>query len=312
MKLGVVVNPAAGSGRAGRAAEIVLPLLRDAHHDVVDLTAPDATSARLRAAALLQEGDVDALIAVGGDGVVNLAANALLTHAPSTPLGIIPAGTGNDIARMFDLPLRDVPAATTRVLADLVDGRRRRIDAIRVSPGEQLDPERHRWFLNVVSAGFDAAVNARADHLRWPRGQARYVVALLRELRAFRGYALEAVLDGQVLQDCGTLATVSNGRYIGGGMKIAPPALLDDALLDVIVAPTVSRSLLLRIFPRVYRGTHTEHPLVSHHTAREVVLRAQADPAGRAPAPLAHGDGEPLGHLPIHLELVPAALTVLG
>lgn len=328
MRIGVLVNPAAGRGRAARAGIEVEHLLGGTGHAVVDLTAPDATSARIRAAAFLIEPEVDALVAVGGDGVVNMAANALLTHAPHVPLGIVPAGTGNDFSRLIGLPRGDVAAATGRVIEALDAGSRRQVDAVRVTPAGEGTTARQRWFVNVASAGIDAAVNARANHIRWPKGEARYVAALLRELVGFRGYAVAVVADGVRLGESGTIVAVANARYMGGGMLVAPDAEVDDGLLDVVTAPTIPRRTLLRIFPRVYRGTHVTHPLVTVTRACEVLLlpadggdadgadvgdgSADAALARRAPAPLVHADGEPLGRLPLRLEVVPGALTLLG
>ena len=347
-RIGLLVNPAAGRGRAGTAGPIVLAELRAAGHDVVDLTEPDVTSARRRAAEFLRDLPADApaaLVGVGGDGVANLAVNAILTHAPHVPFGLVPAGTGNDTARSLGLPLRDPVAAVARLLGALTREPRRvdvgEITAVRegdapVAPGEEPDdgaPVTRRYFVNVVSAGIDAAVNARANRIGWPKGPSRYVVALAAELVGFRGYDVRAVADGRDLGPTGTIVAVANSRSIGGGMAIAPDADWSDGLFDVVTAPTIPRRTLVRIFPRVYGGTHVTHPVVSVVRAREVLLlpgggdagdqgsanvsdsRSESRSGGRrapAPAPLVHADGEPVGDVPLRLRLVAEALRVLA
>lgn len=348
-RIGLLVNPAAGRGRAGTAGPIVLAELRAAGHDVVDLTEPDVTSARRRAAAFLHDLPADApaaLVGVGGDGVANLAVNAILTHAPHVPFGLVPAGTGNDTARSLRLPLRDPVAAVARLLGALTRDPRRidvgEITAVRdgdapVAPGDDPDdgaPVTRRYFVNVVSAGIDAAVNARANRIGWPKGPSRYVVALAAELVGFRGFDVRVVADGRDLGPAGTLVAVANSRSIGGGMAIAPDADWSDGLFDVVTAPTIPRRTLVRIFPRVYGGTHVTHPVVSVVRAREVLLLPGSGGDGRsgrsgrstgstgstgsagrraaAPAPLVHADGEPVGDVPLRLRLVAEALRVLA
>ncbi|TGO04677.1 diacylglycerol/lipid kinase family protein [Serinibacter arcticus] len=341
-RIGLLVNPAAGRGRAATAGPIALAELRAAGHDVVDLTEPDVTSARRRAAAFLREQPADAarerrgpstvLVGVGGDGVANLAVNAILAHAPHVAFGLVPAGTGNDTARSLGLPRGDPVAAVARLLGALTREPRRvdvgEITAVRpsddpVAPGEEPgdgEPVARRYFVNVLSAGIDAAVNGRANRIGWPKGSSRYVVALAAELVGFHGFDVRVVADGRDLGPAGTLVAVANSRSIGGGMAIAPDADWSDGLFDVVTAPTMPRRTLLHLFPRVYGGTHVTHPVVQVVRAREVLLLpGGTDLTGRtdrrrgpAPAPLVHADGEPVGDVPLRLRLVAEALRVLA
>ncbi|GMA31273.1 diacylglycerol/lipid kinase family protein [Litorihabitans aurantiacus] len=283
-RIGLLVNPTAGRGRAAGVGRVALEQLRAAGHDVVDLTASDGGAAAGSAREFLLgggTGDDLALVAVGGDGVVNLAANAILAHAPHVPLGLVPAGTGDDTARALGLPRRDPVAAVARLLAALarppqvvdvgVVGR-----AGEGGDGDAEDggvaPPHRRYFVGVLSAGIDAAVNARANRLRWPRGPLRYVVALAVELAGFRGFAIRVVADGADAGGAGTLVAVANTRSIGGGMRIAPDASWTDGLLEVVTARTIPRRTLAVIFPRVYAGTHVGHPVVQVTRASEVLL----------------------------------------
>ncbi|PWD49713.1 diacylglycerol kinase [Serinibacter arcticus] len=320
-RIGLVVNPAAGRGRAAAAGPVVADQLRAAGHDVVDLTTPDVTSARARTAAFLQAPGADALVGVGGDGVVNLAVNAILTHAPHVPLGLVAAGTGNDTARSLGLDLRDPVTGVAHVVAALTRPPRRldvgeittlRQDAT-AADGDATPDGVRRFFLNVLSAGIDAAVNGRANRISRPRGPARYVIALAAELAAFRGFDVRVVADGVDLGDAGTLLAVANSRSIGGGMQIAPDASWTDGQFDVVTARTIPRRTLLRVFPRVYGGTHLSHPAVSVTRASEVHLLPGPGTERRlAPPPLVHADGEPVGRVPLRLRVVPGALAVLA
>lgn len=312
--LGVLVNPAAGRGRARHLGPRVIHALRAAGHDVTDLTAPDPASARALARAFVTQPGPRVLVAVGGDGVANLALNAILVHGPHTALALVAAGTGNDAARGLGQPLRG-EAVLTHLEASLARAPRL-LDAVLVTP-EFTDDSRGRYLLTAAVAGFDAAVAGRTNRITWPRGTARYVLGVLAELVRFRGYAvrLEVHDDAGERLDLGlrgTLATVANTAWIGGGMRIAPGADPTDGALEVVTAVTVPRRTLLRVFPRVFAGTHVDHPVVTVTRGREVVLRE--DPAGRAaglaPAPRLHGDGEPFGSLPMRLRVVPGAVAV--
>ncbi len=312
MRLAVLVNPRSGAGRGARVAPIALDLLRLTGHEVTEIAAPTPVAARERLERVLGAADaVDGVISIGGDGGVHLALQAVRSAAPHVPIGLVPAGTGNDLARSLGLAHRDSAAATVRLLAAL-SRPPQPLDVARVRrllPVGSLDPdEQPVWFLNVASAGIDAAVNARANRMRWPRGSAKYVLGLAAELPSFRGYAVRAVADGLDLGDCGTIVAIGNAQSIGGGMRITPTANLSDGLLDVVVARTVSRTQLAAVFPRVYRGTHVTHPIVRVVRARSIDLLPDPEVRGRAAAPLLHADGEEIGQLPARIDVVPGAV----
>ncbi|OCI30338.1 diacylglycerol/lipid kinase family protein [Oerskovia enterophila] len=207
-RLGVVVNPTADRGRGRGDGARTIELLRQAGHDVLDLSAPNAPlalgNARDAVAGRGTGGPLDALVVVGGDGMVHLGVNAVA--GTGVPLGIVAAGTGNDFASALGLPVHAVDAAVTLLLDALGaraagTGGTRRVDAARAEPLDaHLDPRpgRERWFCGVLSAGLDAAVNARANALTWPRGSAKYVRAVASELARFRpyGYRITAQLVG--------------------------------------------------------------------------------------------------------------------
>ncbi|NEA20423.1 diacylglycerol kinase [Streptomyces halstedii] len=286
------VNPTAGRGRGARAAQPAASALRDAGFSVRTVLGEDAADA-LRRAREAVAGGTGALIAVGGDGMMSLALQAVA--GTSTPLGAVAVGTGNDFARALGLPVRD-PAAAGRLCAEaLKAGTVREIDLGRV--GE-------RWFGSVLASGLDSRVNDRGNRMRWIGGRFKYDVALLAELAALRPIAYRVRLDGGPVREIeATLIAVGNGTAYGGGMRICADAVMDDGLLDVTVVGACSRTTLLRVFPRVYKGTHLDHPVVSVHRVSSIELAA----AGVT----AYADGEPLGTLPLTATCVPRAVRVL-
>lgn len=306
-RVGVVVNPIAGKGRGARAGGIVLSVLRAHGVDLLDLSGADASDARTRAESALATG-LDALVVVGGDGMVHLGANALLEHAPHVPLGIVAVGSGNDTARELGLPLRDPEAAVRLIEALVSNGSYRPIDALEVTMADG----RRTWCVGAVSAGLDAAVNARANLMLGLGGPVKYVLAVLHELVRLRGYGYRLRLDGGPERAfAGTLVCVANGPAIGGGMRVAPDALLDDGQLDVVIALTAPRRVLLTLLPRLYRGTHVRHRIVSIDHGRSLWLAADAASPHAAP-PEAYADGEWLGPLPMTARVRPHALHVLA
>jgi diacylglycerol kinase (ATP) len=289
-------NPRSGAGRGRAVAAAALPVLA-AGADVDDVTGADAATTAAALTAAVRSG-VDAVVVSGGDGMVNLAVNVVA--GTGTPLGIVPAGTGNDIARELGVPAGGPDAAAAAVRA-LTSGERRRMDAVRCS--RDADGQ-VRWFAGVLGAGFDAVVNERANGWSWPRGRAKYTLAVVRELPVFteRRYTLD--LDGRELEAPAMLVAVANVPAYGGGMRISPGSRVDDGLLDVVVAGPVSRLELLRIFPQVFSGRHVDHPRVRLFRARCVRIAA--------PGIVAYADGERFGPLPLTCRAVPGAVTLLA
>jgi len=286
------VNPAAGRGRGARAAQPAARALRAAGFGVRTVVGVDADDALARAREAV-DGGTGALVAVGGDGMLSLALQAVA--GTDTPLGVVAVGTGNDFARVNGLPVRD-PAAAGAVVADaLKEGRSRELDLGRIGT---------RWFGTVLATGFDSRVNDRGNRLRWPIGRFRYDLAMLAELAALRPIPYRMTLDDSDERELeATLIAVGNGSSYGGGMRICADAVMDDGLFDVCVVGPCSRSTLLRVFPRVYRGTHPSHPVVTVHRAARITLAAD-DVTGYA-------DGERVGPLPLTARTVPGALRLL-
>ncbi|MEU3465033.1 diacylglycerol kinase [Streptomyces sp. NPDC006733] len=286
------VNPTAGRGRGAHAAQPAARAMRDAGYTVRTVVGQDAADALVRAREAVA-GGTRALVAVGGDGMVSLALQAVA--GTDTPLGVIAVGTGNDFARATGLPVRD-PAAAGRLAADaLKEGRVRAVDLGRVGD---------RWFGTVLASGFDSRVNDRGNRMRWPTGRFRYDVAMLAELAALRPIPYRIQFDDSPEREIeATLIAVGNGSSYGGGMRICTDALLDDGLFDVTVVGPCSRTTLLTVFPRVYRGTHPSHPKVTVHRAARVRLAADGVTG--------YADGERIGPLPMTAVTVPEAVRLL-
>ncbi|MFD3995633.1 diacylglycerol kinase [Streptomyces sp. NPDC058583] len=316
--LTLFVNPTAGRGRGAHAARPAARALRDAGFSVRTVLGHDADDALRRAREAVAAG-TGALIAVGGDGMISLALRAVA--GTRTPLGIIAAGTGNDFARALGLPVRD-PAAAARVTARILRTTgARSIDLGRIETGGGLTgvgdlavdstgdltggSTAGRWYGTVLASGFDSRVNDRGNRMRVPAGRFKYDLAILAELAGFRPVPYRLTLDdGRVVETDATLVAVGNGSSYGGGMRICADARLDDGLLDVTVVGDCDRRTLLKVFPRVYKGTHLGHPKVTTYRVRSLTLDA--------PGTTGYADGEPLGSLPLTVSCVPGALRVLA
>ena len=293
-RLGLIVNPTSGKNTGARVGSEALTLLRAAGEDILDLSAADARSAMEQGREAIASGAVDRIVVAGGDGMVHLGAN--LCAGTGIPLGVIAAGTGNDIARELGLPVRDAAKSVERIL----DGGSRTIDAARhtLASGEV------RWFVGVLAAGFDAVVNERANQWRWPKGPMRYNLAIMRELPVFRAIPYVLELDGTRVAAEAMLVAVGNGPAYGGGMRVTPEASFDDGLLDVLILHKISIPEFLRVFPKVFKGAHVDHPAVQILRAQQVRLRATGI--------VSYADGERFAPLPMSIDVVPGALTVLA
>lgn len=282
----LLANETAGRWRSLRTHWAVADRLRAGGLVVHEVVCHDVAEVRARLRPHLAA-QVDGVVAMGGDGTVHHALQALA--GTTTTLGIVPTGSGNDTARALGIPVDDPLRAADVVIAN----RTRRIDAARSGD---------KWYLTVLAAGFDAVVNERANQMSWPRGQTRYTLATLSELRTFRPLHYTLELDGETLQLDAMLVAVGNGPSFGGGLRITEGALLDDGLLDVVVIRPVGKLELVRTYPKLFKGTHVGHPRYEHHRARRVTVAA-ADV-------VAYADGERFAPLPITVECVPGAVEV--
>jgi diacylglycerol kinase (ATP) len=292
-KVTALTNPVSGHGAALRAAQIAIARLQHRGVEVVEIIGDDAEDARYLAGAALERG-TDALMVTGGDGVVSNALQVLA--GTDVPLGIVPAGTGNDHAREFGIPTKDPEAA-----ADIIiDGWTETIDLGRIRDAKGV----YKWFGTVAATGFDSLVTDRANRMSWPHGRMRYYIAMLAELSQLRVLPFRLVLDGTRKIDADiTLAAFGNTRSYGGGLLICPNADPTDGLLDITMAHSASRTKLVRLFPTVMKGTHVDLDEVS--TARAKSIHVEC------PGINVYADGDFACPLPAEISAVPAALQVL-
>lgn len=292
-KVIALTNPASGHGAAIRAAQLAIARLHHRGVEVVEIIGDDAQDARYLVAAALEKG-ADAVMATGGDGVISNALQVLA--GTGVPLGIVPAGTGNDHAREFGIPTNDPEAAADIV----VDGWAETIDLGRIRDGAGTD----KWFGTVAATGFDSLVTDRANRMRWPHGRLRYYLAMLAELSQLRLLPFTMVLDGTREIDADlTLVAFGNTRSYGGGMLVCPAADRSDGLLDITMVHEASRTKLVRLFPTVMKGTHVNLDEVS--TARAATIQVEC------PGINVYADGDFACALPAEVSAVPGALEVL-
>jgi diacylglycerol kinase (ATP) len=289
----LLTNPMAGHGNAPHAAERAVARFQECGVDVAEIVGRDPNHARELVDEALAHG-TDALVVAGGDGVISLALQSL-AHS-SIPLGIIPAGTGNDHAREYGIPVGD-PAAAVDVI---VAGHTETIDLghIRGADGTET------WFGTIAATGFDSLVSDRVNRMRWPHGRMRYNLAIVAELSQLHPLPFRLVLDGEreIVTDL-TLAAFGNTRSYGGGMLICPGADHADGMLDITMVSSGSRLKLVRLFPTIFKGTHVELDEVT--TARARNIRVEC------PGINAYADGEYACALPVEISAVPGALTIL-
>lgn len=292
-RVALLANPAAGHGHAPRLAAAARDRFAELGIEAQDLLPGSAAQARALAEQAVADG-VDALVVVGGDGMLHLALAAVV--GSSTHLGAIPAGTGNDQARAHGWPRKSVAEAVEVIAA----GHTRRID---VGTIETADGNR-TLFGSVLAAGFDSLVSDRTNRMTWPHGRARYNLAILAEFVNLRPLPMRVTFDdGTVVDDDLLLVAVGNTSTYGGGMRICPDADPTDGLLDVTIGRAASRRKVLRQLPAVYRGTHVRRPEVQTFRTRSLAIEAEGINA--------YADGEYIGPLPTRVGLMPGALTVL-
>ena len=285
----IVLNRKSGRGRAKKLSQTLITLLHRNRisYEIVDESSADVTSKKIRD--LLSTGDFESLIAIGGDGLVHLCIQEIALK--SIKFGVVPAGTGNDYARSIGVYGKSVG----EIFEFYVSHQPKKLDLGKISTANRIE-----WFVQVLSTGFDANVNALANKFSWPRGKVKYTIATLLILSKFKRIKYAFDIDGVSFSQQGMLLTVANGSNYGGGMKISPKSLNSDGLLDLILVKPVSRLTLLRIFPRVFSGRHIYHPKVNSYSGRRVEISAET---------FAFADGEYISPLPIEIEVVTGGLN---
>lgn len=281
----LLVNPAAGGGRAGRLLGQARAALERAGIEHRLVMTEGIEHGRAEAARTAAAGG--RVIVISGDGLIGKVGGELA--GSDATLGVIPGGRGNDLARVLGIPT-DVEAA----VAVLAAGATRMIDV-----GEANGAR----FLCIASCGFDSEANRIANEAKRVKGPLVYAYAALRALAAWKPVRFTLTLDGRRVELSGYTVAAANSKAYGGGMFVAPDADLGDGLLDVVTVGEVGKLRFLRGLPDVFRGTHTSRP--------EVVVERCAELRIEADRPLTvYADGDPLTELPADVHLLPRALRV--
>ena len=293
----LIVNPAAGGGKAGRLAAPVEQELRRLGLTVRRVQTTHLDHARELGLEAARGGET--VVALSGDGMLGVLADAL-REIPSAVLGVLPGGRGNDFARVLGIPEDAIAACAT-----IAHGQARPVDLGLVSGARPADPG--QAFVGIASAGFDSDANRIANEAPAWLGGMVYGYGALRALISWRAAAFEIELDppGPRRSFTGYTVGAANSKTYGGGMRAAPDAMLDDGLLEVVVLESIPKlRFLTRILPKVFSGAHVREPSVHVFRAAEVAISADR------PFTM-YADGDPIGDLPLRVRALRGAVTML-
>ena len=293
-RLTVIVNPQGGTKRGLLVLDRVKPIFKDAGIEL-DIR---ATLHQGHASAIAQSLDMktsDGICVIGGDGTVHEVADGLMQRGESisNPLGIIPAGTGNNLAE--HLQCKDPLDAAKRVVAGTI----RPLDVIRVTLKDRIV-----YCVDLVGWGAVSDINSNAEKWRW-LGPPRYSAATLWQVLRAKRRRAKLVLDDQVFEDEFLFVVACNPKFAGPGMMLAPHAELGDGKIDVIVVRNATRWEMLKLFSRVFDGSHLALKYVEYHQVRSFAIES----ATHDPMDL---DGEMKGHAPMTAEVLPSALSIFS
>lgn len=279
----IAINPASGHGRGITVGKEVINFFAEKNLPYQVFTAPSSHELESELDSFLTKEPVQGVICVGGDGLAHLVLQLVVPR--QVPFAVIPAGTGNDIVRTLGWSLEDIESHLQRITTSAPQ----KIDL------GNVDSE---WFAAILSTGFDSVVNERANRLAWPKGPQRYNVAIALELPRFSPIEYEISTDTTKFSTRAMLIAIGNGRSYGGGMLVCPQANMSDGLFDVMILEPVSKVEFLKVFPKVYSGSHTTHPQVKTFRTKKISIAANA---------IAYADGERIGAAPISAECVAGA-----
>ena len=284
----LVVNSKAGKGRASKLAGKFEVLLKSNNlpYEIINKATYEETFSEYRLS--IASGKFEKVVAIGGDGLVNLCLQEVAEQ--NIGLSVIPAGTGNDFARAVGSHKKSVNEIFNVVRSQ---------DPTTIDLGLVTGAFGKRWYVQVLSTGFDALVNNLANRINWPRGQMKYTLATLLTLARFKPIPYELIIDGKQFKQDFMLLSVANGETYGGGMRICPDASNSDGIFDILLVHPVSKIVLLSIFPKVFTGKHVPHPKIDIIRGKKVQLSADAS---------AFADGDFVSKLPMEITHVKNAL----
>ena len=285
----LVANETAGKGKALQFANQFTDLLSQANQKFSFIKEKSYEKTMEKLKAELSTNSYNKVIAVGGDGLVNLCLQYLAQSGLT--LGVIPAGTGNDFARA-------VGVNKMRIIE--IFNLYTRTDPVKIDLGHVKSSTAEKWFVQVLSTGFDAEVNSRANKIKRPKGKSKYTIATVRTLARFKPINYKIDIDSKKFDQSAMLFTIANGETYGGGMRICPGASNSDGIFEILLVRPVSRFVLLTIFPKVFKGNHIPHQKIDTYRAKVVTISAPTS---------AYADGEYVANLPITVTNVGNALS---
>jgi len=295
----LIVNPVAGAGKTAKQLPQILALLKQLGlHFEYDVTEAPGQAIELTKSAA--EKGYNLVVAVGGDGTINEVGNGIYNsgNIGEITLGIINTGSGGDYIRTIGIPHHYEEACRR-----LIDPQKRAVDlgVLEYGSGER---KAKRVFLNFAGLGFDAEiVRSTTKKFKTLGSKPAYLMGLLTTLLFYKNKDVSLIIDGKSEDRRICTVVMSNGKYGGGGMFLAPNADTTDGFLDVLVIGNLSKLDLIWSLPRIYKGTHLNHPKVTIKKAKEINIRA------RQPMSL-QADGELLGEAPASFYVLPGALNI--
>ncbi len=292
----LIVNPSAGGGKAARIAPAMEAALSSEGLTVRSVATRDLGHARELAREAARAGET--VVTLSGDGLIGVIADALRT-VPGALIGVLPGGRGNDLARVLRIPEDGGDACAT-----VAHGVPRPVDLGLVGDGE--GSEDGRAFVGIASAGFDSDANRIANQAPAWMGGLVYAYGALRALSSWRParFEIELLPSGELHTFSGYTVAAANSRAYGGGMFLAPDAMLDDGLLEIVLTEHVGKLNFLANLPKVFSGTHVALPSV--HVFKSPEVRISADRPF-----MMYADGDPIGELPLRVRALPGAIRII-
>lgn len=288
MKICFIVNPTAGKGKGKKTAQKLQEYIKDLQVSYEIRYTEREKEAEAIARRAAQEG-FKKIVAVGGDGTVYEVLNGMM--GMDATLGVIPAGTGNDFARTMNIS-QDIREA----LQIILEGKESHIDCGQANG---------RYFINVASIGLDAEIVKETETIkRYISGTTAYIIGVLKTLLKFKHSSLQIEVDGQIENKDIMLVAVANGRYYGGGMKIAPMADVKDGVFDICIIHRISKWKILRLFPTIFSGKHIHVKEVKLYKGKNIKINGSQTMRLNL-------DGDIIGNTPVEFKLIPQALKVI-
>lgn len=290
MKILVIANPLAGRGKTLRHLPRIKRWLSESAHEFLFEITESAAEMHSRILDASSRG-IDALLLSGGDGTVHQALPAVAETG--IPFGFLPCGRGNDFARNIGQPM-DLKSNCAWLSAPSL----RQLDLPSI---DQKIP-----FMAIAYVGFDSEVNRLANaHQGYFNGTLGYIICVLKALKNFKPFEIEITIDDRTWKERVMMVSIANGPFYGGGMKIAPQAVMDDGVLDICIVKEISKLELLRQFPKVFKGTHVTHPKIMMSSGRKVKIVSDEERELFA-------DGEHAGKLPAECTIGSQTIQVLA